>query len=128
MNRDAGTRKGPEGGQTLLKGTDKILIMLKSIPWNLESQLHSCCAKFLPIIRRVYGITVRFFARNFKYGCSFAKAITIIMLLRRRLRRKNINTSTRNKRRFWVRPIYRERKQICCNLETNSGLETMFAS
>ena len=33
--RDAGTRKGP-GGQTLLKGTDKILIMLKSIPWNLE--------------------------------------------------------------------------------------------
>ena len=29
--RDAGTRKGP-GGQTLLKGIDKILIMLKSIP------------------------------------------------------------------------------------------------
>ena len=29
------------GGQTLLKGTDKILIMLKSIPWNLEGQLHS---------------------------------------------------------------------------------------
>ena len=47
--RDAGTRKGP-GGQTLLKGTDKILIMLKSIPWNLEGQLHSSCAKFLPII------------------------------------------------------------------------------
>ena len=41
-HRDAGTRKGP-GGQTLLKGTDKILIMLKSIPWNLEGQLHSCC-------------------------------------------------------------------------------------
>ena len=47
--RDAGTRKGP-GGQTLLKGTDKILIMLKSIPWNLEGQLHSSCAKFIPII------------------------------------------------------------------------------
>ena len=47
--RDAGTRKGP-GGQTLLKGTDKILNMLKSIPWNLEGQLHSSCAKFLPII------------------------------------------------------------------------------
>ena len=47
--RDAGTRKGP-GGQNLLKGTDKILIMLKSIPWNLEGQLHSYCAKFLPII------------------------------------------------------------------------------
>ena len=47
--RDAGTRKGP-GGQTLLKGTDKILIMLKSIPWNLEGQLHSSCTKFLPII------------------------------------------------------------------------------
>ena len=47
--RDAGTRKGP-GGQTLLKGTDKILIMLKSIPWNLEGQLHSSCAKFLPTI------------------------------------------------------------------------------
>ena len=28
MIRDAGTRKGP-GGQTLLKGTEKILIMLK---------------------------------------------------------------------------------------------------
>ena len=38
------------GGQNLLKGTDKILIMLKSIPWNLEGQLHSYCAKFLPII------------------------------------------------------------------------------
>ena len=49
LHRDARTRKGP-GGQTLLKGTDKILIMLKSIPWNLEGQLHSCCAKFLPII------------------------------------------------------------------------------
>ena len=49
MFRDAGTRKGP-GGQTLLKGTDKILIILKSIPWNLEGQLHSSCAKFLPII------------------------------------------------------------------------------
>ena len=48
-SRDAGTRKGP-GGQTLLKGTDKILIMLKSIPWNLEGQLHSYCAKFLRII------------------------------------------------------------------------------
>ena len=48
-HRDAGTRKGP-GGQNLLKGTDKILIMLKSIPWNLEGQLHSYCAKFLPII------------------------------------------------------------------------------
>ena len=47
--RDAGTRKGP-GGQNLLKGTDKILIMLKSIPCNLEGQLHSSCAKFLPII------------------------------------------------------------------------------
>ena len=33
--RDAGARKGP-GGQTLLKGTNKILIMLESIPWNLE--------------------------------------------------------------------------------------------
>ena len=49
LGRDAGTRKGP-GGQTLLKGTDKILIMLKSIPWNLEGQLHSSWAKFLPII------------------------------------------------------------------------------
>ena len=49
LTRDAGTRKGP-GGQNLLKGTDKILIMLKSIPWNLEGQLHSYCAKFLPII------------------------------------------------------------------------------
>ena len=49
VRRDAGTRKGP-GGQTLLKGTDKILSMLKSIPWNLEGQLHSSCAKFLPII------------------------------------------------------------------------------
>ena len=48
-SRDAGTRKGP-GGQTLLKGTDKILTMLKSITWNLEGQLHSSCAKFLPII------------------------------------------------------------------------------
>ena len=47
--RDAGTRKGP-GGQTLLKGTEKFLIMLKSIPWNLEGQLHSSYAKFLPII------------------------------------------------------------------------------
>ena len=47
--RDAGTRKGP-GRQNLLKDTDKILIMLKSIPWNLEGQLHSSCAKFLPII------------------------------------------------------------------------------
>ena len=49
ISRDAGTRKGP-GGQTLLKGTNKILIMLKNIPWNLEGQLHSSCAKFLPII------------------------------------------------------------------------------
>ena len=48
-SRDAGTRKGP-GGQNLLKGTDKILIMLKSIPWNLEGQLHSYWAKSLPII------------------------------------------------------------------------------
>ena len=31
LSRDAGTREG-QGGQTLLKGTDKILIMLKSIP------------------------------------------------------------------------------------------------
>ena len=38
------------GGQTLLKGTDKILTMLKSIPGNLEGQFHSSCAKFLPII------------------------------------------------------------------------------
>ena len=38
-------REKGQGGQTLLKGTDKILIMLKSIPWNLEGQLHSCCAK-----------------------------------------------------------------------------------
>ena len=37
VNRDAKTRKGP-GGQTLLNDTDKILIMLKSIPWNLEGQ------------------------------------------------------------------------------------------
>ena len=49
VRRDAGTRKEP-GGQNLLKGTDKILIMLKSIPWNLEGQLHSSCAKFLPFI------------------------------------------------------------------------------
>ena len=56
------------------------------------------------------------------------RQITIVMLLSRRLRRKNINKSTRNKRRFWVRQIYRETKQICCNSETNSGLETMFAS
>ena len=47
--RDAGTRKGPEG-QTLLKGIDKILTMLKSIPGNLEGQLHSSCAKIEPII------------------------------------------------------------------------------
>ena len=56
------------------------------------------------------------------------RQITIIMLLRRRLRRKNINKTMRNKRRFWVRQIYRERKQICCNSETTSELETMFAS
>ena len=31
-------KRGP-GGQTLLKGTDKILTMLKSIPGNLESQI-----------------------------------------------------------------------------------------
>ena len=43
-------REKGQGGQTLLKGTDKILIMLKSIPWNLEGQLHSYCAKFLRII------------------------------------------------------------------------------
>ena len=43
-------REKGQGGQTLLKATDKILIMLKSIPWNLEGQLHSCCAKLLPII------------------------------------------------------------------------------
>ena len=35
VDRDAGARKGP-GGQTLLKGTNKILITLESIPWNLE--------------------------------------------------------------------------------------------
>ena len=49
----AGTpeREKGQGGQNLLKGTDKILIMiLKSISWNLEGQLHSYCAKFLPII------------------------------------------------------------------------------
>ena len=45
----AGTRKGPKK-QTLLKGTDKILIMLKSIPRNFRDQLHSSCAKFLLII------------------------------------------------------------------------------
>ena len=40
------------------------------------------------------------------------RQIVIIILLRRRLRRKkNINKSTQNKRRFWVRQIYRERKQ-----------------
>ena len=49
QNRGVGTRKGP-GGQTLLKGTDKILTMLKFIPGSLEGQLHSSCAKFLPII------------------------------------------------------------------------------
>ena len=27
----------------MLKGTDKVLIMLRSIPWNLEGQLHSSC-------------------------------------------------------------------------------------
>ena len=43
-------REKGQGGQTLLKGIDKILIMLKFIPWNLERQLHSSCAKFLPII------------------------------------------------------------------------------
>ena len=42
-------REKGQGMQTLLKGTDKILIMLKSIPWNLDGQLHSSCAKFLPI-------------------------------------------------------------------------------
>ena len=46
---DAGTRKGP-GGQNLWKRTDKFLIVLKSIPWNVEGKLHSSCAKFLPII------------------------------------------------------------------------------
>ena len=56
--RDAGTRKGGPGGQTLLKGTDKILIMLKSIPWNLECQLHSSRAKFLPFIFLASAITL----------------------------------------------------------------------
>ena len=43
-------REKGQGGQTLLKDTDKILIIFKSIPWNLEGQLHSSCAKFLLII------------------------------------------------------------------------------
>ena len=42
-------REKGQGMQTSLKGTDKILTMLKSIPWNLDGQLHSSCAKFLPI-------------------------------------------------------------------------------
>ena len=33
-NRDAGMRKG-QGGKFLLKGTDKILTMLKFLPRNL---------------------------------------------------------------------------------------------
>ena len=51
------------------------------------------------------------------------KQIIIIMLLRRRLRRKTINKSTRNKRRFWVRQIYRERKQKgeCLQVEKPFG-------
>ena len=43
-------------GQTLLKDTDKILIMLKSIPWNLEGQLHSCCANH--ILSITFAITL----------------------------------------------------------------------
>ena len=64
--RDAGTRKGP-GGQTLLKGTDKISIMLKSIPWNLEGQLHSSCAKFLPIIFLRLFSSYAFFTRTYTH-------------------------------------------------------------
>ena len=39
--RDVGTRKAPGGGgQNVLKDTDKILNMLKSIPGDLEGRLH----------------------------------------------------------------------------------------
>ena len=49
-NQGRWNEKKAGGGQTLSKDTDKILTMLKSTPGNLERQLHSSCAKFLPII------------------------------------------------------------------------------
>ena len=48
----AGTpeREKGQGGADFVEGHRQNLIMLKSIPWNLEGQLHSSCAKFLPSI------------------------------------------------------------------------------
>ena len=47
INRDAETRKGK--GQFLLRGTDEILTLWKSLTGNLDGQLHSRWVKFLPV-------------------------------------------------------------------------------